>query len=48
MKTIGFEDNGEILEMRVFQIPCIVFIEDCINQTVIKLGGVSQQKEKVK
>lgn len=35
MKAIGFQDCGDTLEMTKFDVPQLIFLEDCINQLII-------------
>lgn len=36
-----------MLELNKFDVPQLIFLEDCLNQAIIDLGGASlQQSEK--
>lgn len=39
MKAIGFQEKEETLEMQVVEVPYLVFLEECLDQLIVKYGG---------
>lgn len=45
MQDIGFDDRGDTLEMKTFEVPHLIFLEDCLSQAVVDLGGADLSRK---